>query len=195
MLGINITLKTRTTLLINWNKGWNLVIFLGTSITEKLFKIFDLWYRGSLPTMMGMMFLWNKSYKVHSMVTPVIKWMCFGILQMLDNISSLIHRLAHFNCSVPFIYINMILTCQTLYFEDEHEMPWKRPHFTEVTPFLLQPPRSKSRRWHLKPQCRDQTDSSSIQAKSQSLNACCSFLIQLSGLRPLPISPPLLLCG
>lgn len=59
---------------------------------------------------------------MHSMVTPVNKWMYFGTLQMLDNISSLIHRLTYFNCSVPFIYVNMILTCQTIYFEDEHEM-------------------------------------------------------------------------
>lgn len=148
----------------------------------------DLWHHGSLPTMMGMMFLWNKSYKMHSMVTPVNKWMYFGTLQMLDNISSLIHRLTYFNCSVPFIYVNMILTCQTIYFEDEHEMSWKRPHFSEVTPFLLEPSRSKSRRWHLKPQCRDQTNSTSIQAKSQLLNVCCSFLAQLSCLCPLPKS-------
>lgn len=50
---------------------------------------------------------------MHSMVTAVIKWMCLGTLRMLD-ISSLIHRLTYFNCSVPFVYVNMILTCQTI---------------------------------------------------------------------------------
>ena len=149
----------------------------------------DLWCHGSLPTTVGMMFLWNKSYKVHSTVALAIKWVCFGTPQMPDDISPLIHGLTYFNCPIPFLYdyflydysyMSHICLCQAMYFGDAHEMSWNRSHFIEDTLSLLQPPRSKSRRWRLKSQCQDQTNSTSIRATSQSLSVCCCFLTQLS---------------
>lgn len=44
----------------------------------------------------------DKSYKVHSMVAPVIKQTCLGTPQVLDDVIPLIHGLTYFQLPIFF---------------------------------------------------------------------------------------------